>query len=104
MKCFIATAIVITLAGCAPDTPVTQQKMLVLPGGKFQVSGVTSDLAGALARLGPPDETQVNITVCSDLPFAVVQETKEAVENAGFSSIGLAHIEGAELPLCQAGR
>jgi hypothetical protein len=78
--------------------------MLVLPDGKFQVSGVTSDLANALKRLGPLNETQVNITVCSDLAFAVVQTTKEAVESAGYSRIGFAHIEGAELALCQAGR
>ena len=104
MKCFFAATVVIACAACTPAAPVSQQKMLVLPGGKFQVGGVTSDLAGALKRLGPPNETQVNITVCSDLPFAVVQQAKEAVDNAGYRRIGFAHIEGAELALCQAGR
>jgi biopolymer transport protein ExbD len=83
---------------------MSQQKMLLLPGGQVQVNGITSDLAGALNRLGPPDTTQVNITGCSNLPFSTIQKAKEAVESAGYSRIGFAVAEGPDLALCQAGR
>jgi hypothetical protein len=100
MKRSLLPALVCLLFGCTAAAPVSQQKMLLLADGRFQVGGVTSDFAGALVRLGPPETTQVNLTGCSSIRLPTVQKAKEALANAGYSRVGFAQAKGADLALC----
>jgi len=79
----------------AQSISITQRTLFVLPNAKFKIDGVTTDFAGALARMGPPGNTQINLTVCPDLKTAVLQKALADVKHAGYDHISFNSIDGA---------
>lgn len=104
MKLFFVFVIALTGAACTPENPVTQQKMLVLSKDRYQVNGATTNFADAMSKLGPPDETRVELIVCPNLKYAILKDTKQALEKAGYDKFILAHVEVNDLALCPAER
>jgi len=101
MKHFFTSILVLSMAACsAASTTITYQALLVLPNGRFMVGGLTTDLASAMAHLGPPDTTQVNITVCPKTEFVAVKKVEERLEAAGYNRIGFASVEASDSALC----
>jgi hypothetical protein len=96
--------LILGLVGCSPAAPTARQRVLVLPDGRFQVGGQTTDLDGALRRLGPPERTRIEISICADLPFARLREAQEAVKHAGYRHLAFSHLEGTEQSLCRTRR
>ena len=102
MRHILGLWIVAACVGCSVITaPITQQRMLVLPNGQFQVGGAASDLSSAMKRLGTPQTTQVNLVGCRKTTYMAIVVTNDTLARAGYTRIGFAKANGAELALCQ---
>jgi hypothetical protein len=82
---------------------LNQQRLFALSDGQFKVGDTVTDLSSALALLGPPDTTQVNLVACPDLKFTAVQDAKNRVEDMGYTRIGFATVNESERLLCRHG-
>lgn len=100
MKYLVSAILAIPLIACSAAPPIKEQALLALPNGKFIVAGITTDLAGAIARLGPPDTTQVDLTFCPSMGMGTAVKIVGAFKAAGYGHVGFTPPEAAEMTSC----
>lgn len=86
--------LLLLLAGCSSASPtLVDIELLIVPDGSIRIGSDATNASGTIDKLGPADQTRVNIRACSTAKARDVIETKKALENAGykhfaFSTIG----------------
>jgi len=101
MKLYFLFAISLVALGCASPDPRARQVMLVLPDGRVHVDGITSDVADAIGRLGPPNSVLVVVSGCKNSTMSIISKATKALSDAGYDEVGFATAEGPSVELCE---
>lgn len=101
MKYFFVSILIVAMVACsAAPSPVKEEAVLVLSKDKFVVDGITTNFAGAMTYLAPPDSTQIELTFCPNNSMGVASHIITALKVAGYNRIGFAPLRDSDSKLC----